>query len=116
MHIAHDPLLGRVIDGRVPRVVIGDAEVGRQFVGVDRFGLVVHDAADEVMEGPLADVRNLLQPDLPVALNRARDPGLVSERRLPALRPAATSVSSISTTPSSVGPSNGSFAIAARIR
>ena len=43
--IPYDPLLGGVVDGLVARVVVSDTDVGPEVVGVDRFSLIPHGAA-----------------------------------------------------------------------
>jgi len=77
MNIAHDPLLGAVVDRLVPRVLVSDAHVASEVVGVDGLGRVAHVAVDEVVQRGLPHVRDALDPDLPAALDSSGDPVLV---------------------------------------
>lgn len=62
MHITYNPLFLTVVDGFVAGVMIGNAKVGRQFVGVYNFRLILDGAGDEVVQGSLAGVRDGLEP------------------------------------------------------
>ncbi len=63
VHVTYDPLLDRVVDRFVAGVVVGDAEVGLEFVGIDGFGFVLDGTSDEAMQGFLFHVRDLFQAD-----------------------------------------------------
>ncbi len=77
MNGADNPLLCGVVDRLMARVVIRDPQVRLQFVGVDRFGLVLYRAADEVVQSVTPHVRNALKPNLAPALDRASNPSFV---------------------------------------
>ena len=55
-HVSDDPLFGRVPGNAVLCVGVSDAQVGEQFIGVDRFGPVLDMAVDEGVQGGLAEV------------------------------------------------------------
>ncbi len=64
------PLVGAVVDALVASGVRLQPDVGPEFVGVDRLGLVVHGAPHEVLDGVLPDVRDALDTDLAAPLDR----------------------------------------------
>ena len=78
VYVTDNPFLDGVVDGLVPRVVVGNAEVGLEFVRVGGFGFVLDGAVDEAMEGVALHVRDTLKPHLPVTLDGSRDDGLVA--------------------------------------
>ena len=61
--IADHPLLHGMSDRFVACVVVSDPKIGFEFVGVDRFRLVLHGAADEVVQRGLAGVLDMLKSD-----------------------------------------------------
>lgn len=67
--IAHDPLIDAVAHRLVAGIMVGDPQVGFQFISVDGFGLILHVAVDEAVQGLLLDVGNGLQSDLPATLH-----------------------------------------------
>ena len=78
VHVTYGPLLNRMIDRLVRRVVIFDSEIGLKLVGVNGLGLVLDGAPDEVMQGFLLHVRDLFQADLTLALDGPGDDSLVT--------------------------------------
>ena len=76
VNVSDDPLLRRVIDRPVDRVVVFDSDVGAELVGVDGLGLVPDVALDEPVERLLADVGDAFESDLAVPLDRTGNPGL----------------------------------------
>ena len=78
VHVAHDPFLDRVIDGLVAGVVVGDPQIGLEFVGVDGFGLVLDSAGDEVMKCFLLHIGDAFQANVALSLDGTSDNGLVA--------------------------------------
>jgi len=74
--IADDPLLGAVVDALGARVVAPDPEMGLEFVGANRLGVVADVAVNEVVNRALLDVGHPLDANAAPALDRARDPRL----------------------------------------
>ena len=69
--ISDDPLLAAVRDRFVPSGVRIEADVGAEFVGVDRLGLVAHGAPDKILKRVFADVGDPLDADPAAALDGA---------------------------------------------
>src|SRR6185437_11410038 len=74
VHVADDPFLAGMADAFVSRVVVGNAHVGTQLVGVERFRLVFGDALHERVNRFLSHVRNTLKPNLAATLQRTSNP------------------------------------------
>ena len=77
-HVADDPHFLGVAHGFVPGVVVRDADIELEFVRVDRFGLVLHVALDEVMQYVFLHVWDSLDAQLAVAPESARDDHFVA--------------------------------------
>ena len=77
VNVTHNPLFVGVVNGFVAGVIVGNSQVGFKIIGVDRFGLILDRAPDELMESVSLDVRDALQADLATALDRSGHPGLV---------------------------------------
>ena len=78
MNVTHDPLFGRVVDHLMASIVIGDAQVGLQLVGVDRLGLVIDGPLDKAVKRVAPDVGDALHSDLASALDGSGHPRLVA--------------------------------------
>ena len=76
VNVPDNPLLGGVVDRLMAGVMILDSKVRLQFVGVDRFGFVLHRPLDEVMEGITPDVGDSFKSDLAATLDRPSHPSL----------------------------------------
>ena len=76
VHVPDHPLFLGVLYGLVPGVLVRDAQVEPQLVGVDGLGFVLDGAPDEVMQGSAPDVRDALNADVTRALDSTGHPGL----------------------------------------
>lgn len=75
--IATDPFFLLVIDGLMPRILVGNPLIGRPFVRDNQFGVGRTMLFDELMERFAITRSDLLQPDLPATLGDADDQGFV---------------------------------------
>ena len=117
VNIADHPFVCGVVHCFVARVAVGDAQLGLQLVCVNGFGVAAQVFLDESVQRLAFYIGNPGQADLPAPLEAPATQ--VLPLRLPDptfffLPP--TRVSSTSTIPNSVGPSNGSLPIASRMR
>ena len=78
MNIPYDPFLCGVVHCLVAGVVVLDTDVGLEFVGVDRLGLVPHGVGDKLVESFLPDVGDASETNLPAALDGTGNPRLVA--------------------------------------
>ena len=78
VHVSQDPLLNRMVNGFMASIVVGNPQVGRQFVGVDSLCLVMDCPVDEVVESVASDVGDAFQTNVTVPLDGPSDPGLVA--------------------------------------
>ena len=78
VNVADDPFFFGVVHGFMARVVVGDPDIGLEFVRVDGLGLILHVALDEVVERPTLDIGDAFDANLAAALDGARDPRLVA--------------------------------------
>ena len=69
-----DPFVFAVVDGLMPRVMVMDTQVGAEFIRVDRFGFVLDVFFDELVQCALLYIGDVLESDLPVALQRTSNP------------------------------------------
>ncbi len=72
--VTADPLVVAVVDALVSRIVVGNADVGAEFIGVDSFGFVLDVFPNELVQRALLHIGNALEPDLPVALQCPGNP------------------------------------------
>ena len=91
VQVPDDPLLRGVVDRLVPRVVVRDAHVALEFVGVNGLGLVPDGLSDESVERVPAHVRDTLEAHLATTLDGSRNVDLVGAASLAALTPNLSS-------------------------
>ena len=70
VNVTNYPFKVSMADAFVSRVVVSDAEIGTQFVGIERFGFVLGDRGDEGMNRGFLDIGDASESDLPAALQR----------------------------------------------
>ena len=76
VNITDNPLLVGVIDRFVSGVLITNAQVGLEIIGVDGLGFVSHYSLDEAVQGFLSDVGYALNAYLASTLDGSGHPGL----------------------------------------
>ena len=77
VNVSDHPFFLGMVNRFMAGVMILDTDIGLQLVRIDRLGLVLHCALDEVMKGLAPNVRNALNAELPAALDGSSDPLLV---------------------------------------
>ena len=78
MNVSHNPFFFGMPHGFMARVVICNADIRAQFIGIYGFCLVFHVALDEIMEGATLDVGDALNANFPIALDGSCNPRLVA--------------------------------------
>ena len=78
MNVTHNPLLRRMANGLMASVVIGNAQVRLQFVGIDGLSLILDGPVDEVMQGMAFDIGDPFDSNLTAPLDGPSHPGLVA--------------------------------------
>ena len=77
--LTDNPLFGRMAHSPVYGVLILDPDVGLQFIGVNRFSLILNGSMDEIVQGVTLDIRNALYSNLTaIPLDGPGDPSLVA--------------------------------------
>lgn len=72
--VAYGPLSGGVVDRLVLGVGVRNAHVGAEFIGIERLGFVLGDGLHKGVNGFLADVGDVTEPNLAPTLKRTSDP------------------------------------------
>lgn len=74
MNVTDNPLVRRVVNGFVARVLVSDAHVSAPLIGVERFGIVASNRLHEGVKRLFLGVRHVAQTNLAVPLQRASNP------------------------------------------
>lgn len=74
VHVANHPFIAGMADGLMPGIVVREAKIAPQFVGVDRFGFRFDKFVNEGVQRVLAHVGDAAEPDLPAPLQGSSDP------------------------------------------
>ena len=78
VNVTDDPFLSAVVNGLVPCVVVRDAEIRLQAIGVDGFRFVLDSFVDEIVQRVATYVRDMLETNLPAPLDGAGNVDLVA--------------------------------------